>query len=236
MQILAVVLYFAAYLAYQFTLGPEGEAAHWISLVLLPFLGLYIVRRRSACDHPLERTIASVGIRRGRLTDGLLWAVPLGLSLSVAQLWMSRNGAQFLEIAATARILWALPLAFLFLLVTAAFTEEFFFRGIVQARLERWLGTRSGVPEWLATTAAVLGATCAFAVYHLPYAYLSPNWPSHGDIGEAVRLAATDGTLGGLILGVVFVGARGNLVAAVLVHALIDLLPAVTMIRFGGGP
>ncbi|HSM07895.1 MAG TPA: CPBP family intramembrane glutamic endopeptidase [Gemmatimonadota bacterium] len=233
MEIIGVIVYFIAFVAYQFAFGPETEWAHWLTLVLLPFLGLYLLHRRSAVEHPFKRTLASVGLRRGHLTDGLAWVVPFGLLLSTATLWFSRSGARFLEMLETTQILWALPLAFVFLLATAAFTEEFFFRGIVQGRLENWLGTKSGLSGWRAKMLAVVGATVVFATYHVPYAYLSPHWPSHGDLGEAIRLASIDGTLGGLVLGLVFVGARGNLVAVILVHALIDLLPAVTMIRFG---
>lgn len=42
-------------------------------------------------------------------------------------------------------------------------------------------------------------------------------------------LAAT----AGFVIGLIYVRARKNLVAAVIVHILIDALPAMTMVRFG---
>jgi membrane protease YdiL (CAAX protease family) len=43
------------------------------------------------------------------------------------------------------------------------------------------------------------------------------------------------GFVGGLILGAVYERTGRNLVASVLVHSLINALPAMTMIKFGGG-
>jgi len=43
------------------------------------------------------------------------------------------------------------------------------------------------------------------------------------------------GIIGGLVLGAVYERSKRNLFASVLVHALINLLPAATMIKFGSG-
>ena len=112
-----------------------------------------------------------------------------------------------------------------FLLFTTALTEEVFFRGYLQTRLERLTGSRF---------AGLLLASVLFGVYHLPYAYLNPMWPSSGDWGAAFSAALGQGIPGGLILGGLFIYARGNLVAPILVHAAVDLLPASTMIKIQG--
>lgn len=116
--------------------------------------------------------------------------------------------------------------ALVFLLFTTGWTEDFVFRGVLQGRIAAWTGS-----PWTAAliTSPLLG------LYHLPYAYLNPHWPSHGDLAWAFRLAMFEGTLGRLVLGVVYLKARGNLLACVVVHALIDVLPAMPMIKFGGG-
>ncbi len=82
---------------------------------------------------------------------------------------------------------------------------------------------------------AVVLASLAFGVYHLPYAYLNPNWPSAGDWGAAWSAAMGQGVVGGLILGTVYLKGGRNLLAPVLTHALIIAFPASTMIRFGSG-
>lgn len=226
--------YFGLYLGVQFGRGPEGEGLHWLTLVAIPLLAIMWIARRREGEPGLRAALRRIGLSRGRLSEGLRWAVPLGLGLSVLQLVMSRNTAAFLELVTSTRVLLIGPIALVFLLLSAATTEEFFFRGVLQRGTEAWL-VRDRAPEKRgAALLALLAASVAFALYHLPYAYLSPNWPSHGDLGLAVRYAFVDGMLGGLVTGGVLIGARGNLVAPILVHALIDLFPAMTMIRFGG--
>jgi membrane protease YdiL (CAAX protease family) len=65
--------------------------------------------------------------------------------------------------------------------------------------------------------------------YHVPYAYVKPSWPSAGDLPGAIRLAFTNGAIGGLALGFVYWRSGGNLVVAIGLHALIDLIPATRL-------
>ncbi len=76
-----------------------------------------------------------------------------------------------------------------------------------------------------------------FGIYHVPYAYLNPNWPSAGDWGAAWLAALGQGIPGGLILGGMYLWSRQNLFASVVLHSLINAIPGMAMIRFsvGGG-
>lgn len=151
---------------------------------------------------------------------GLGWALALGIFLSGLQLVLSRNSQAILELLSTGRGWLLLPVAFLLLLMTAGFTEEFFFRGILQTRLAA--GLRSNV-------LAVLAASFLFGVYHLPYAYLHPRWPSHGDWAAAAGAAFGQAIPMGLILGTLY-AKRPNLLACAVLHAMVNLLPGVVMI------
>jgi len=91
--------YFAAYLAYLFW-NPESEALHWVSLVALPLV-LVLVIRRVRARQP-SGLLASFGIRRSNWTRGLLWAVLLGLGISVFQVSQSRYADQVWEITQSA--------------------------------------------------------------------------------------------------------------------------------------
>jgi membrane protease YdiL (CAAX protease family) len=213
-------------MAYMFVY-PEGELLHWLTLVVVPFLLICAYQRHTSTDWSLRSSIGTVGLQRGNLTTGLLWAVPFGLGLSlVIQLFLSSNQEAFREVIASGRFLYLAPIAFVFLLGTVGFTEEFFFRGVLQTRL---------AALFKSNIAAILVVSALFGFYHLPYAYLNPSWSSHGDLGAAFKAAMFNGILGGVVLGFVYVRAKGNLVAAMIVHALIDVFPAMTMIRFGGG-
>jgi membrane protease YdiL (CAAX protease family) len=135
---------------------------------------------------------------------------------------MSRSRGTAIEMIKSGEALWAYPLATLLMLATAGFTEEFFFRGLVLTRIRRW--TRS------ALVAIVLSALC-FGVYHLPYAYLNPRWPSHGDWGAAAAAAFGQGGTMGIVLGAVFVLAGENLTAVIFAHACFNAGWAMTMLQ-----
>jgi membrane protease YdiL (CAAX protease family) len=156
---------------------------------------------------------------------GLFLALGLCVAVGLFQIVASRQGDEIVALLTSSRALVVLPLVMAFLLFTTALTEEVFFRGYLQTRLERLTGSRF---------AGLLLASVLFGVYHLPYAYLNPMWPSSGDWGAAFSAALGQGIPGGLILGGLFIYARGNLVAPILVHAAVDLLPASTMSKIQG--
>ncbi len=218
--------YFALYMIYMF-IWPEGEVLHWLSLVAIPFALLCLSRVRAGFEKPVRDALASVGLRRGNLKSGLAWAIPIGLALSVLQLFLSQRRGEIWELISSGRAFIMFPLILLLMLLMAGFTEEFFFRGVLQTRLAKWL--RSNL-------AAILVVSVLFGVYHIPYAYLMPSWPSHGDLMAAVTSAMVQGVMGGVVLGLVYWRSGGNLVASILVHSLINTLPAMTMIQitFGG--
>ncbi len=208
--------YYALYFAYLMW-RQEGEISHWVTLVILPLLGLWWLRAPKRTQRSFWSTVGSVGLVPSRLKLGLATAVGVGLVLQVVQLLNRAQRAELVELFQSGRGPLMLLLAFIVLLGTVAFTEEFFFRGILQTRLTALF--RSSL--W-----GVLLTSLLFALYHFPYAYLDPDWASAGDPVRAVQLAMANGILGGLVIGWVFVRAKGNLVATILLHALIDLIPA----------
>ncbi|UCF20415.1 MAG: CPBP family intramembrane metalloprotease [Gemmatimonadota bacterium] len=216
--------YFTIYMVYMFV-RPEGELMHWLSLVLLPLLLISLYQRFTSPGWSLRTSLRTIGLRRGNLKTGLAWAIPFGLGLSlVIQLFLSSNREAFRQILLSGKVLYFAPLAFVLLLVTVGITEEFFFRGVLQTRL---------TALFKSNVLAVLATSILFGLYHLPYAYLKPTWPTHGDLGAAFIAAMSNGILGGIVLGGIYVLARGNLIAVIFVHALIDVFPAMTQIRFG---
>ncbi len=217
--------YFVIFLGYLF-FYQENEFMHWLTLVIIPFLLFYIYQKRYIPELKIKDTLASFGLRRGNLKNGLFWAVLLGLALSVLQLFISERSEAMWELVRSGKVIWMFPLAFVLLLLTAGFTEEWFFRGILQTRFSGALGSKFG---------AIILTSIVFSLYHVPYLYFKQNRPFTGDLGASISAAFVDGMLGGLILGVVYEKFEHNLVATIIVHAMIDILPAMTMIKFGGG-
>jgi membrane protease YdiL (CAAX protease family) len=166
--------YFAAYLVYLF-LHSESELFHWATLVAVPLVLVLLLQ--GGRPRSFSTTPASFGLKRVRLGHGVVLAVALSLAACAFQLSASRYSDDIWAIIRSGQVFYLLPLAFLLLMLTAGFTEEFFFRGFLQTRLELLLGSK-----WLALVAASL----CFGLYHLPYAYLNPNWPSAGDGGSSL--------------------------------------------------
>jgi membrane protease YdiL (CAAX protease family) len=219
-QALAVLAYFGLYLAWLFA-TLEGEMVHWLTLVALPFALVWLTAGPTGGESSLAVAFRSVGLARGNLATGLAWAAAAGLSLGGMQVLVSQRRVAVWEVIQAGSFVYLLPLTFALLLLTAAFTEEFFFRGVLQTRLARWSGSH---------LAAVALTSVLFGLYHLPYALLNPRWPSYGDPPAALAAAMGQGIVGGLILGFVFVRARGNLLAPILVHALINSVPGMVLV------
>ena len=163
------LIYFGLYLPYLFW-SREGELGHWGTMVLLPLLLVLAFNR--GVERPVVSALGSFGLRRGNLRTGLGVTILLGVVLGLVQVFFSRSGPQVLEAARNGSALYLFPLAFLLMLLLAGFTEEFFFRGFLQTRLEALSGSK-----WV----ALLVTAFWFGVYHLPYAYFNPHWPSAGD-------------------------------------------------------
>lgn len=112
--------------------------------------------------------------------------------------------------------------AYLLLLGTVATTEEVFFRGILQRRWATLLNNEAG---------GLGAATIAFLLYHVPYAYLNPSWPSAGHFAAAIQLALANGAVTGLVLGTVHWRTGHNLLASIALHGPIDLIPASRVVH-----
>lgn len=215
--------YVAVYLAY-LTVALESELLHWVTLVVLPVM---LVRSlRSPELRRLPAVLGSFGLRRGNLWRGVGWAALAALAIGVFQgMGGSSHAQEIREVIRSGRVLWALPVAFLAMLLTAGFTEEFFFRGFLQTRLTVLSGSR---------LVGLVASALLFGVYHVPYAYLHPSWPTHGDLGAAIGSAMGQGGIAGVLLGVLYMVSRGNLLACVVLHAGVNAAWVMTMMQSGG--
>jgi membrane protease YdiL (CAAX protease family) len=214
------VLYFLAYVAY-LAWRPESELFHWITLVIIPVAILFLVHVKSGLEPAWTSVLRSVGLGKRPSLLGFAVALIVGALLSCLQL-AGRNGEALRELIRSGRALWLWPLSFVLMVATAAGTEEFFFRGILQTRLTAALRSRL----------LAIGATAIlFAIYHIPYAYHNPSWGTQNDLVGAIRAAAETGLPIGVLLGGVFAIAGDSLPASVLCHALINSFPGMLIVQ-----
>ena len=213
--------YAGLYLGYLFV-ALESELAHWLTLVIVP-----VVIAVTFGDRRRERSelLATFGLRREGWRRGVGWALVLGAIITVLQVMLFGQRHEILAVIVSGRALWLYPLTLLLMFLMAGFTEEFFFRGFLQTRVEVLVGS-----PW----AAIAIVTVLFSIYHLPYAYLNPMWPSAGDWELAWRAAFTNGVPGGLILGSLYHLSGRNLLPCIVLHSMINAAPAMTLLRFGG--
>ena len=86
-EALVFLTYYCLFMAYNFVVR-ESDPMHWLGLVLVPFVLVYLCGRRMRGDG-LRAALASVGLRRGNLTRGLPLALLVGFALGSLQLLIS---------------------------------------------------------------------------------------------------------------------------------------------------
>lgn len=216
----ATVAYSGAYLAYLF-IHPETELWHWVSLVVLPVLLLLGLRKAGRQRATLVAILRDTGVfNRPR------WPIVIAaLAIVALSIWLQLHGRRSGEIRTafmSGEVIYLLPLSFLLAIGTAATTEEFFFRGVLQSRIAAATGS-----AW----AAVAVSTAAFAAFHVPYAYQRPGWGVMGQFGPAVVAAAETGVPYGLILGLLYARSGNSLPLVIATHALVNATPGMIIVK-----
>jgi len=218
------LIYYLVYLVYlTIYLDFETEITHWLTLVLLPLFLLYLIQKPMIPNYSLEQTFSSIGLTKKHWKSGILWAFLLGLSFLPLQLFFSRQQEIILELLGSGRFFLLFPLVFTLMVLTAGFTEEFFFRGVLQTRLTRVFNSNL----W-----AILLTSLLFAIYHLPFAYFLEHWPSHGNFHEALVAVLIEGVPAGIILGVLYARSK-NLLAPILLHSTFNAIAGVVFLNLG---
>lgn len=107
-----------------------------------------------------------------------------------------------------------LPFAFVLAFSGLAVTEEFFFRAVLLERIAQLMKSEAG---------GIVIIAILNGVYHLPFAYFLPFWPTHGNLMWAISVVVTEQALGAIMKGILWIKTR-NLASTILIHALQDAL------------
>jgi membrane protease YdiL (CAAX protease family) len=120
--------------------------------------------------------------------------------------------------ASAATLMWAAPVAFIWLALEAGLCEEFLFRAVLQTRLAAVLKTETG---------AVVTGALLFALAHVPGLYLRGHPGVDGYSTDPAQVTAfTVAVLSpvALLFGTLWARTR-SLLLIVLLHAAVDVLP-----------
>ncbi len=195
---------------------------NWLFLFLIP-----IVLVRIAHGHTtFHEFLTSVGFSSHGLIPALkvtLLAAFLFLPVILGSVSTPQR-VEILTIFHTGRVAILFPISFVLALLLAGFTEEFFFRGILQSRL----ALKTSELRGLVITSLLFG------LVHAPHAYFLSTWPTHGDPVWSLARVMTEYAIMGVLLGVVWAKTH-NLAAPVFVHAFVNAFVLMTSLRVGTG-
>jgi membrane protease YdiL (CAAX protease family) len=200
-----------------------NEFGKWLWFIILPVFVLWLVQGRGRGFKALLSSVVPVrpGLGKALLLGLLAYVVMIPIIpfiLPAEQL--DKLGEIFNDPGKAALMV---PLCLLLSLLTAALTEEIFFRGILQTRLAALI--RSDLRACLITA-------FLFGIYHLPYAYFSTGWPPHGDFVWGLSSVLAEQMVGGALLGILWLRTR-NIAAPVFFHALVNIAAIMTSLNSG---
>lgn len=176
-------------------LGPVSLSLHTILALILPVVVEVGFHRRGATDLGLGRTWHwQPGV--AALLFGVLWG---GIPAFFSQ---------------TDPIS---PVYLAYYLLTPAFVEEFVYRGVFQAKLER--GFQDHTKAW------VIGGLL-FGLMHVPTDFFGPIWVRGGRNYVNSVVALVTQVLSGFIWGILYAKTR-HLVPLIASHYLLDFLPGI---------
>jgi len=184
---------------------PFSDVLNWTPFVIMPGIGLWCYGYRWS----------SFGISTQNLRSGTTLSLIVTFSL-VPLLLFTLHYFNCIQgfISNIGYFLLILPFAFVLAFSGPAVTEEFFFRAVLLERIAQLMKSEAG---GIVVTAILNG------VYHLPFAYFLPSWPTHGNLMWAISVVVTEQALGAIMKGIIWIKTR-NLASTILIHALQDAL------------
>jgi membrane protease YdiL (CAAX protease family) len=202
-----------------------GEFSKWLWFIALPILLVFLF---SLPQKHIASLFQSIGLRSQGLKKAVLLAfLSYAVFVFIIPIILPESQWQTLQTLfhTPLKLVVLIPLSFLFSLMTAAFTEEVFFRGILQTRLS--IIFRSEIRS-------CLSVAFLFGIYHLPYAFYLTSWPTHGNMIWAISSVLAEQMMAGLLLGILWFRTR-NLAAPILFHALVNTAAIMTSININFG-
>lgn len=181
-----------------------NEAANWLFLVLFPLFITGWLKKEN-----LVTTLKKTGlIRFNKKTLLKTLIVCILYQGTIILIFSLGGGAPDLF----KNILSKFPKLFCIMIFTAAFTEEFFFRGILQRTMVRSL-KRPYI--------AILLTSILFGLYHYPFAFYL--WDeTAGSIANSLKTILTEQAVSGFALGLIYYKSNETLWSSIILHAFIN--------------
>lgn len=181
-----------------------NEITNWLLFVLIPLLAAAHIRKEK-----WKEVLKDIGIKRFDRKTGIQTLLVCVIYIGVIFLIFNLGEETQLFFANMPKIMASLPLFMGLMILTAGFTEEFFFRGIL---------LRSLLNVWKRPYIAILITGILFALYHFPFAYFL--WEeSAGSIVNSFKII-TEHVVAGYMLGLIYYKSNKNLWSSIILHSL----------------
>ena len=133
----------------------------WLLLVATPALIVKLLKKK----------LPELGFTNGAWKKGLLLGIVVSLVVSPLLVALSPLGSLLVAGKLPATLLLAFPAVLVFALITAAFQEEFFFRGILQEHAEGLFQSEAN---------AIAFTVIFFSLFHFPFVFANAGIQSKG--------------------------------------------------------
>lgn len=211
-EIIFCLLWFLLYSALaviscMFEVDIINEISNWLFLVLIPLL---VINRVRNCKR-MANTLKALGLKRmdKKTVFRILLTCILYTGIVVFVFSLSDEASDINVLANVPKMMARFPLYFCLMFFTAAFTEEFFFRGILQRCLANSLKR---------PCTGILLASILFGLYHFPFAfYLWEN--TAGSIINSLKDIMINQAFSGYALGLIYDRSNKNLWSSIILHA-----------------
>lgn len=196
-------------------IGIINEFTHWLSLVLLPVIGLKIINQNK-----IKEILQSLGFTKNNLKGCIkssiliclimtpFYIIILGLYYQVPITVLIENPINILI-----NSILNISLYFIANILTAGFTEEVFFRGILQNSLSE---------KMKSFLMPIIISSLLFGLYHFPYAYFQWEETQGNIIGSLVSVL-TEQAVTGIFFAVIYSRCK-NIFVLIIVHSYSNAL------------
>ncbi len=193
-----------AMLSCAFNIDIINDVTNWLFLVLFPLLILTKLRKEK-----LIQTLKEIGLKRMDKNTLIKVLLVYILYIGVIILVFSLGEETASILSNIPEILVKFLIYFCLMIFTAGFTEEFFFRGIIQRCLINLLKK---------PYIAILVSSILFALYHFPFAFYLWDGTA-GNIINSLKMIMTEHLVAGFALGLIYYKSNKNLWSSIIFHA-----------------
>lgn len=198
-----------------------NEMTNWLFLVLFPLLLISSVRKEN-----IKICLQEIGLKRMDVRTGIRILLVCMIYAGVIFFVFISGNETTVSLTSIFKMLAEFPLYFGLMLLTAAFTEEFFFRGILQRCIENSIRQ---------PYIAILLVSILFGLYHFPFAFYL--WEgTAGSILDSLKAVLAEQAVCGCALGLIYDKCNRNLWGSIFLHAFSNALIMSFGVAFTASP